>query len=587
MAKKWRDLSDKKKAKFGGNKKAFKQAKKQTRKQGGNVEKARAIVQTYKRNKAAAEEERGNNNQDVEVRAKQPTPAPTPAPRPPAPTPTTNERSKKGKSKSNKNKVPNFLKPNAKPKPKNFDVEEAFKQEKKPVKVAQPKAPKKSANDLINEYTPNAAAARETRMAGDAVSQPSNPNYGSRIGAPPGTIFTMDFQDSDGDGVDDRHQTGPGQPREEYSNGRDLPGTPQPPKASTPTTSPEPPRFAGDAVTTPAPSPAPDKSEFSVGNAIKSLQGGNDRAALDELRQIVGLPPATDEEYAKHQAEQANLKTSTPTETRMAGDAVSNTGTWSPNFDDVVFNGGQNQVNQKGSTTVYDNNNNKYTYSYEAGKNGSFSYTIKDQDGKTYNYEDLDDLAKSSIERYANPNYQSTGSNPTPAPTPEPTPAPSLDIDDSFNQETNVETNVEDNNVVTDNTLEEGAALTAGDESATVGGNNDVSDIQNQDKEFNFTMGNNGTVNNWGNLNSDLSINFNWNEMFNANAGDGKDDFNQAQSTMNNSATALNAINLNNNLRQRDPNQFMNVYMQGLQMSGLDGNSFQFQQFPGFENDQN
>ena len=60
-----------------------------------------------------------------------------------------------------------------------------------------------------------------------------------------------------------------------------------------------------------------------------------------------------------------------------------------------------------------------------------------------------------------------------------------------------------------------------------------------------------------------------------------RDDFNQAESIMNNSATALNAIALNDNLSQRDPNQFMNVYMQGLQMSGLGGDSFQFQQFPG------
>ena len=98
-----------------------------------------------------------------------------------------------------------------------------------------------------------------------------------------------------------------------------------------------------------------------------------------------------------------------------------------------------------------------------------------------------------------------------------------------------------------------------------------------------------GDFMNWGNVNSDLSINFNWNDMFNANAGgsgSGKE-FNQAESIMNNSATALNAIDLNNNLRERDPNQFMNVYMQGLQMSGLGGDSFQFQQFPGFENDEN
>jgi hypothetical protein len=39
--------------------------------------------------------------------------------------------------------------------------------------------------------------------------EPSS-DYGVRIGAPPGTMFTMDFKDSDRDGVDDRHQPGPG-----------------------------------------------------------------------------------------------------------------------------------------------------------------------------------------------------------------------------------------------------------------------------------------------------------------------------------------------------------------------------------------
>ena len=38
------------------------------------------------------------------------------------------------------------------------------------------------------------------------------PGYGGRIGAPPGTGFTMDFRDSDRDGIDDRHQPGPGMP---------------------------------------------------------------------------------------------------------------------------------------------------------------------------------------------------------------------------------------------------------------------------------------------------------------------------------------------------------------------------------------
>jgi len=41
--------------------------------------------------------------------------------------------------------------------------------------------------------------------------------YGSRIGRP--GMGTMDFVDSDGDGVDDRYQTGPGQPRQELPGG--------------------------------------------------------------------------------------------------------------------------------------------------------------------------------------------------------------------------------------------------------------------------------------------------------------------------------------------------------------------------------
>ena len=44
----------------------------------------------------------------------------------------------------------------------------------------------------------------------DPVSPRSG--YGSRIGADPDSMFTMDFHDKDGDGIDDRHQRGPGQP---------------------------------------------------------------------------------------------------------------------------------------------------------------------------------------------------------------------------------------------------------------------------------------------------------------------------------------------------------------------------------------
>ena len=39
-----------------------------------------------------------------------------------------------------------------------------------------------------------------------------NPGYGGRIGMDPDLAVTMDFQDQDGDGTDDRNQRGPGQP---------------------------------------------------------------------------------------------------------------------------------------------------------------------------------------------------------------------------------------------------------------------------------------------------------------------------------------------------------------------------------------
>ena len=48
---------------------------------------------------------------------------------------------------------------------------------------------------------------------GNSGNSNSESNYGSRIDAPPGSLFTSDFIDSDKDGVDDRYQRGPGQPR--------------------------------------------------------------------------------------------------------------------------------------------------------------------------------------------------------------------------------------------------------------------------------------------------------------------------------------------------------------------------------------
>ena len=398
MAKRWSELSDKQKAKFGDNKAAFKQSKKQTREQGGNVEEAKDIVKTFKRNETAASAERANNNLDVEERAKQPNSAVS--------TPTSN-------TNNNKNNVP----------------------------AAQPKAPKKSsADDLINKYTPNAAATGKARMAGDAVSEIrlGNSDYGSRIGLPPDTMFTADFQDNDGDGIDDRHQPGPGQPREES---KPPTATPAAPTSASPTATPNEPRFAGELANFDSEKYYGKRTDVSSVYDTQSAKGlagdGTEIARVNAMNDFYGTDYKDVGDFSKdqfgywhtqhHADSYKSVGQGGDYYQRMAGDAVTepitsaatqSAASWSPNFDDVTFSGGANQTNQRGSTTIYDNDNNKYTYSYDAGKNGSFSYTIKDQNGKTYNYEDLDDLAKSSIERYANPNYQSSGVNPTPDPTP-------------------------------------------------------------------------------------------------------------------------------------------------------------------------
>ena len=55
-------------------------------------------------------------------------------------------------------------------------------------------------------------------------------DYGGRIGAPPGTMFTMDFKDSDRDGVDDRHQPGPGMPDPRWKGRKPAPPRREGPK---------------------------------------------------------------------------------------------------------------------------------------------------------------------------------------------------------------------------------------------------------------------------------------------------------------------------------------------------------------------
>lgn len=55
------------------------------------------------------------------------------------------------------------------------------------------------------------------------------PGYGEAINAPPGTMFTTDFRDGDGDGIDDRWQPGPGiRPPQQPGMGQQPPATGSP-----------------------------------------------------------------------------------------------------------------------------------------------------------------------------------------------------------------------------------------------------------------------------------------------------------------------------------------------------------------------
>ncbi len=55
--------------------------------------------------------------------------------------------------------------------------------------------------------------ANKNALVNNALSKiKSTPGFGGRIGMDPDSMVTMDYIDSDGDGVDDRNQRGPGQP---------------------------------------------------------------------------------------------------------------------------------------------------------------------------------------------------------------------------------------------------------------------------------------------------------------------------------------------------------------------------------------
>ncbi len=79
--------------------------------------------------------------------------------------------------------------------------------------------------DLVNEGRPSRGGRPMPPIGGRPRKPERTPGYGGRIGAPPGAGFTMDHIDSDGDGIDDRHQPGPGMPdpRRPSRGGRPMP----------------------------------------------------------------------------------------------------------------------------------------------------------------------------------------------------------------------------------------------------------------------------------------------------------------------------------------------------------------------------
>ena len=95
-----------------------------------------------------------------------------------------------------------------------------------PIPGRPPKKPPVERHPWGREDDPNYAKKKQDWHEKRRPQKPERtPGYGGRIGAPPGTGFTMDFRDSDRDGVDDRHQPGPGMPNPDRPSrgGRPMP----------------------------------------------------------------------------------------------------------------------------------------------------------------------------------------------------------------------------------------------------------------------------------------------------------------------------------------------------------------------------
>ena len=140
-------------------------------------------------------------------------------------------------------------------------------------------------------------------------------------------------------------------------------------------------------------------------------------------------------------------------------------------------------------------------------------------------------------------------------------------VEDSFNDNSNnsgvIGDGIQDNtnNGIQDTTLDNGSAASV--YGNAMGGNN----TQEVSFDRNFTGGEVEIGgDNYGNVNSDFSVNFNYNDFMNQSGGSGYD---EGKSMMNSYAGAWNTIQSNQNRANRDPNEFTKSYMTGMRMSGL------------------
>ena len=141
------------------------------------------------------------------------------------------------------------------------------------------------------------------------------------------------------------------------------------------------------------------------------------------------------------------------------------------------------------------------------------------------------------------PNPGTPTPTPAPAPAPTPTPTPVTNVTDTDKIENNGNGNA---NVIGDGTA--------------IGGNN----TQEIDNSFNWE---NNKVdiggNNYGNIGSDLSVNFNPGMFAGAGQGTGAGGYDADSSAANAYANAWVGIQSNQNRAQRNPNQFAQHYLQG------------------------